>query len=67
MGYKVCYMMKRYLTPFIEGYTIGPKSVIEAARLAGANATAFSAEPWGCRKEKPATYVFPTLLPKNIM
>jgi len=53
--------MKRYLTPFIEGYTIGSKSVIKAARLAGVNATVFSAEPWGCQKEKPATYVVPTL------
>ncbi|NVM31835.1 MAG: glycosyltransferase family 4 protein [Candidatus Helarchaeota archaeon] len=61
MGYKVCYMMKRYLTPFIEGYTIGSKNLIKATRLAGVNATVLSAEPGSCQIEESATYVFRTL------
>lgn len=37
--------MKRYLTPFAEGYTVGSKSLVKAALSRGINATVFSAEP----------------------
>jgi hypothetical protein len=54
-------MMKRYLSEFFEGYTIGSKNLIKAARLNGVNATVFSAEPRGCHVEETATYFFRTL------
>ncbi len=53
--------MKRYLTPYFEGYTIGSKNLIRAANSAGVKSTVFSAEPWGCQTEQPSTYVLPAL------
>lgn len=61
MGSKVCYVMKRHLTPFIEGYTIGSKNLIKAAGLTGVNATVFSAEPWDYQTQETATHVLRTL------
>lgn len=54
-------MMKRYLSQSFEGYTIGSKNVIKAARLNGVNATVFSAEPSDCQIDEPATYISRTL------
>lgn len=62
VNYKVCYFMKRYLTPLFEGYTIGSKNLIKAASENSVNATVFSAEPRGCcLSSRSTTYVLPTL------
>lgn len=66
MTYKVCYVMKRYLTPFIEGYTIGSKNLIKASRQTGVNATVFSAEPSNCQKREPGTYISRTLFAEKL-
>lgn len=57
--------MKRYFTPYIEGYTIGSKKIIEVARLNDIDAEVFSVEPWTFKKEGFSKFVFNSLFAEN--
>lgn len=59
---RVFYVMKRYLTPFNEGYTIGSRNLITAASLKKIKATVFTVEPPNRDVHKSEAYVSPTLI-----
>jgi glycosyltransferase involved in cell wall biosynthesis len=59
--------MKRYLTPIIEGYTIGSKNIIHTARNNGVKSTIFSAEPWNGQTQDPSTYVLHSLFAERYL
>lgn len=63
---QVCFAMKRFSTPFIEGYTIGSRNLIRAACRAKVRATVISAEPLNCPNENPGSYRLPTLFAENL-
>jgi glycosyltransferase involved in cell wall biosynthesis len=53
--------MKRYLTSYLEGQTIGSKNIIKAASSKGINTYVYSVEQRNSINPNPSVYMFPTL------